>query len=258
MLPNAEQHCVCSSHSDELLNELEAARAKIQYYAVMCRVRGPMGDVWGNLPTHQKSDMDVYLEWSRSAEHSVVAIRDRRTGLCRVRGISGDVWFWGDSAAKRSKFQYKPDREHTFMRMFDPLVIGLGFRNEFENGTSFEASLKGLRDTLELPGLISNIQVKEKLAKWSYNTDTEIVFDTEHAYWPVSLKYNSGEITWDIELGQEAGFDLPMQATLVSKHRQEEKRTVIDFEWLSINEPFKPGKSTIERLSQKFAIELKQ
>ncbi len=253
--------CILATTPDHLLTELKEARSKFQSYAVMCRVRGPMGNIWSSLPTNSNSETDVYYEWMRTNDHSVVAVRDRQRGTWRVRGISSGIRFWVDGASpvRSVPFKFESDPDYTFMRMFDPLSIGLGFRNEFENGNNFESSLKALQRWSQLPGIEPNVDVQGALAKWSYNSDTEIVFDTQHSYWPVSLTYpthKTAEVSWTVELGQKFGVDLPVRVTLRTRSKQSEERTVVDLDWLSINDPFKLGRPSVERLNEKFGIEL--
>ncbi len=158
------------------------------------------------------------------------------------------MWLWSENTTnpKHVLAKHVLADERTLLGVFDPLVIGLGFRHEFDAGKKFGAVLKGLQDTVKIPQLMSSVKQAGPLVTWNYNFDTEIVFDTEHGYWPVSLTYpntSQPKISWKVDLQKRFGLDVPVHATLVSHDQNKrEQRTVVDIDWISINLP-----SSLER-----------
>lgn len=250
---------------NDLIGRMAAEREQIIQYVVRCRVEGSLGELTGLssgwIPKND-AETEVYYEFSRIDQHYVTAVRNLKNApdVWYLRGTSGSVGLSGktgsaieirdlNSAANRNFL--RTDQRHSPLLLFDPMAIGLVFCGDFRTGLTFEAQIAGFLDSP--PDLAHSIQHdKNGIVTWTSNTDTTIVIDTKRSHWPLSLDYNRGNITWDIQLGKYKDFDVPLSATLKCKVGRTERYDVtkIKFQWERINEPVSVGHDCIPRIGK--------
>lgn len=257
------------SQLNDLFLRMAAERERFVQYTVNCEIIGPFGDLSSILPgwrPRKESRMEVYLESSRVDQHYVIALRDMSVNPpdWRLRGVSGNLGLSRtltkelelrdiDTVQHRTFMQAQPG--HTRSRLFDPMAIGLYFCGEFITGVSHETLISQWLGHSNYPTM--HFKEEQGIVTFNENFDKEIKIDKTRSYWPISLRFEKGTVSWAVELGKFKEYDVPVHATLGCKSPNGATTTDIRLQWLSVNEPIKAGRDSAERLAAKFGFTIK-